>query len=1803
MKRLLLFLLALIVLPTVSFSQTLIMNEVSQGITGNMEYVEFVVVDNTAIYDCVSGQPPTIDIRGWIFDDNSGYHGAGGIAGGCIRFSFDPLWSAVPMGTIILIYNDAIPNPSIPAADISLGDGNCSVVAPISNVNLFESNSTTPGAVACSYPAVGWTPGGSWSNVLLANTGDCARIVNLAGCEVFSVCYSSCNTNTLIYFANGAEGGADHRNTVYFFTDGDPNAQINWSIGCTDNELVLDANQCGANEQTPGAPNNALNAAFIAQFNNGCSPIPPLVANAMLDNNEICGCDGEATASGSGSIPGYTYEWLDNLFVPIGQVTATASGLCNGTYNVIVTSSIGCSDTTTITVNSGTPLQYTATITNENCGAGDGQIVLTAINGDGGPYQYSITGGAPYFLSGTFSGLSAGSFNISILDNSGCEITGIESMSSTGGPSITNMAVNNPTCAGFCNGSIVATVSGGVLPYTFQWFDAIMTPIGTNSATISGLCAGNYFLEVTDASGATVIVYSENFQTGGPGWTLNVPTGPTSATPNVWEVNDTEGGVAPPGCGVAGNGDQTLHITCTSLFCGSFITGALYNATQTSNVRAESPVFSTVGSSGLSLTFDYIGNGNALLDNASLYYNAGSGWTLLNPSLKTLVCGGGQGQWTAFSVTLPAICDNNPTVQIGFNWTNNADNIGTDPSIAINNIVVSTPGATCPAYANASLVDPPVVTISGSGQICVGATVALSGSGTPNGATPWVSANPAIATVSNVGLVTGVSAGTVNITYMNSSGCSAVMAVTVNALPTISGNAPICVGATLQLTGSASPAVANPWMSSNPGVVSVSGSGLLTGISAGSSTITYTNTNGCQITAVVTVNALPTISGNTPICEGATVQLTGSATPAVVNPWVSSNPAVASVINTGLVTGISAGSSTITYTNTNGCQITAVVTVNALPVINTSQSPLSGCVTNDGIIAVSAAVALTGTVTWTGPSSGSAVGVTLPYNITGLAAGTYDVTFTDETTGCVSNISQQILVSPGGPTISGNAPICVGAIVQLTGSGTAAAVNPWVSTNPVVATVSNTGLVTGISGGTATITYTDNGGCQNSVLVTIYALPTITGNVPICIGATVQLTGSTTPAVVNPWVSSNPAVATISNTGLVTGVSAGTSTITYTNDLGCQVTQLVTINANPTISGNTPICIGSTLQLTGSGTAASLNPWVSSNPSVATISNTGLVSAVSAGTTTITYTDNAGCQSTQLVTVNPEPTISGNAPICIGETVQLTGSGTAAIVTPWISSNPAVATVSNTGLVTSVSAGTTTITYTNSGGCQNTQFVTVNPTPVISSSQTPLTGCSSNDGIIMVTIAGGANGTVSWSGTAAGSAISVSLPYNITGLSAGTYDVTFTNGTTGCTSTSVQEIFTNPGAPDVFDLADQTVCDVYELPSISGNGLTGNESYWTGSSGTGVQIAAGTSITVTTLLYIYDSNASCQDEENVLITIVPSPVLDPISDVVTCDTYTLTAITGLNLINPIYYDGPQPGANVISGTVTTSQTVYIYDANGNCSDEISFQVTILPDPQVTLIKGGGTYCQGDVVGDILVDLTGTASWTLNYTIDGVAQTITNATSPISLGNQEGVYVLVDLSDANCATAVSGTQTILVNPILGSPIAGTDATYCENELVNAITATGSGGTFTWYNDPALTTLIGIGSSFQPSSTIGTTIYYVTETLNGCEGPASMVMITLENCEIIVPTAFTPDGDEMNDFWEIVDLDKVYPNNVVTIYNRWGNVLYESEKGSYSSKPWSGKYREEAMPVGSYYFIIDFGVKELEPLKGVVSIILN
>ena len=200
-------------------------------------------------------------------------------------------------------------------------------------------------------------------------------------------------------------------------------------------------------------------------------------------------------------------------------------------------------------------------------------------------------------------------------------------------------------------------------------------------------------------------------------WTTT-NTGTNGSDPNVWYVSGAECGNDAGICGsVCDAADPSLHIGSNVSVVGdngaSYLAGGLGIWFPETNVRVESPTINCTGYTNITLAFNYIEFGQGTTDNATLWWNDGSGWTLLFDLLKTSCCnsacggvcnGSVQGCWTAYSVVLPASADNNPNVKIGFNQTNNDDNTGTDPSIAIDDITLSVAGGAVPV-ANFSASD------------------------------------------------------------------------------------------------------------------------------------------------------------------------------------------------------------------------------------------------------------------------------------------------------------------------------------------------------------------------------------------------------------------------------------------------------------------------------------------------------------------------------------------------------------------------------------------------------------------------------------------------------------------------------------------------------------------------------------------------------------------------------------------------------------------------------------------------------------------------------------------------------------------------------------------------------------------------------------------------------------------------------------------------------------------------------------------------------------------------------------------
>ena len=282
-----------------------------------------------------------------------------------------------------------------------------------------------------------------------------------------------------------------------------------------------------------------------------------------------------------------------------------------------------------------------------------------------------------------------------------------------------------------------------------------------------------------------------------------------------------------------------------------------------------------------------------------------------------------------------------------------------------------------------------------------------------------------------------------------------------------------------------------------------------------------------------------------------------------------------------------------------------------------------------------------------------------------------------------------------------------------------------------------------------------------------------------CIGLTCQLFVDSSSGGV--WSSSNTAIATVDATGLVTGVSAGSATITYSVALS-YVTATFYVTAPPAaITGTGTICPGATLTLSDATAGGS---WTSDATVASVNSMTGLVTGISPGDQLIYFVVGTGCYATTTVTVNGTTVASIDSSIssvCAGSSITLTDATSGGT---WSSSNPAVGTINAaTGVITGIAAGTTMVSYTVPGSCGPTSATiiimvsnTTGPVGTISGPTVVYLGGSS---IALADVGGTSGGSWTSSNPSVGT-IDASTGV-VTGVSLGT--VTLTYSITGCGGT------------------------------------------------------------------------------------------------------------------------------------------------------------------------------------------------------------------------------------------------------------------------------------------------------------------------------------------------------------------------------------------------------------------------------------
>lgn len=1373
----------------------------------------------------------------------------------------------------------------------------------------------------------------------------------------------------------------------------------------------------------------------------------------VVSNKTVTACSGSAfttTTGGSDVVPaGTQYTWTvaanANVTGASNQTTATATisqtltNTTNTAQTVVYTvtpisgTCSGATFTVTVTVNpTPTVTAQTATICSGNAFSvaptnGSGNIVPT-----GTTYSWSApaaitgisglaSGTAQTTIGGTLTNATAAPINVTYVVTptsgscAGASFNVVVTVNPR--PAITNMTAT--ICSGSAFTSAPVNVTNGVVPTgtTYTWTVAPNanvtgeTSVATASNNISqtlnnttvnaeivtytvtptaNTCAGSTFTVAVTVNPIPVIANKTSTICSGTAFTVApttagsdlVPTGTTytwTVAANANVTGETNQAVAQSSISQnlvnTTSAIETVVYTVTPTFGGC--TGATFTVTVTVNPTPQIAAKTNNACSGVAVTLSPVNGSGDVVPTGTTYT-----WTVVdNPN----VIGETNANTAQTSIAQTLVNNYTSAQQVVYTVTPTANGCAGTPFTYT--VTVSTPVA--------------VAALTGATNVCLGATTQLA-SATAGGV--WSSSNTAVATISATGVVTGLTTGTTTVSYTvtNSVGCTGVVTanVNVNALPvatiTPSGSTTICQGASVTLTASAG----STYLWSN-GLQSSS----ITVTTAGNYSVQVTNAAGCVTTSAVTavvVNPLPTATitanGPTTFCQGGTVTLTASAG----SSYLWSNGATTSSITVN-----ASGCYSVTVTNANGCSATSActqVTVNALPVATISSLNGTSFCQGGSVTLVSTPGS---TYAWSNNLTTQSINVTASANLTVTVTNAAGCSSTSAPFAVTMNPLPTATITAGGPLT-----FCQGGSVVLTaGGGTS---YTWTNTT------STASSITVNTSGVYTVTATNANGCTATsapVTVTVNALPVvaaIAGSNDVCVGSTTILTNATTGGV---WSSSNTSAATVSASGVVTGVAAGAATINYTvtNASGCVTTSSLVINVNALpvnipIGGPSTVCVGSTI--TNFATPGGV--WSSSNVSIATVAQNGVITGVAAGTATISYTITtaAGCSATvtKVVTVNALPTVAvaANGPLtfCQGGSVTLTASGG----TSYAWSNSTITTPART----INASGSYTVTATNANGCFATSapvVVNVLALPNAAIASTGSTICLGST--TTLTASGGVS--YAWSNGAQTASTTVN--------NSNTYTVTVT-GANGCTATASNVVTVNANPAVVVTAnAPLTFCQGGSVTLSA----TGAASYvW--SNGT---LGSTNVITQSGTYYAQGTNAAgCTSNSAVItVTVLPTPVVAALTGSNTvCEASTITlssATPGGVWSTSNSFIATVNNAGVITGMNAGSAVITYTLSNGACNASVSASVTVLNSPATPVITAGGptTVCPNETVQLF-------SSNAPNYQWNSGPQTNN------ILVTQSGSYTVTVVGSNGCAvTSLPMTVTIGddVDPIIVAPI--------------------------------------------------------------------------------------------------------------------------------------------------------------------------
>lgn len=1298
-----------------------------------------------------------------------------------------------------------------------------------------------------------------------------------------------------------------------------------------------------------------------------------------------------------------TYDLYNGNNLLNTNSTGTFTGLTPGiTYTIVAIINQTCSGTSTSVDFTLPGPALTVSSTSTTCGNNTGTITAS---GTGGSLPYTFSkDGITFQSSGSFTGLGAGVYQVTILDASGCSTTTTVTIVNSNGPSIT-FTKTDALCSS-SNGTITANGSGGTPPLQYS----IDGSTFQSNTFFTGLAAGTYTLTVKDVTGCINNVAVTLNAIGGA--TLTATPAATFCNSNNGSITAlAAGGTAPLQYSLDGNNFQSSNVF-TGLAAGT------YTVTVKDANGCISTFTCTVANSAgpaVTATTTTASCGNT---NGTITATGSGGLAPLQYSINgfTFQTGNFFGGLTAGSYTVTIKDANGCTSTVNVTiTTSNA------PTVTATSV---------PAACNTSNGS---VTATGSGGT-LPLTYSINGF-----------------TFQSSGFFSGLAPNTYTILVKDANGCIGATTVTVNntAGPTVSA-----------ITASAS-------CGSNNGIITATGaggtpplqysidgstfqsSGTFSGLATGSYMVTVKDANGCiSTTNVILSNASGlslTASSIASPCSGNLGSITAIATGGIVPLQYSIDGSTFQSSN--VFTGVGAGTYTVTVSDVNGCTATASVTVGIVfaPTV-TATATNANCNSNNGSIT---ATGSGGTSPYTYSTDGSTFQSSNIFSA--VTPGNYTVTVKDAN-GCTGTTSVTVLnVGSGSPPIITITTLkdvsCEpgdGGQIKVSVSG---GTGPFTYTIDGGATFQNSQTFNIDIPGTYTIMVIDDNGCTATVTGVVGSEPgpalTATTTPSVCGSSNGSIQASGSGA--DPPFKYKLDNGVYQSSGTFTGLAPGTYTISVKDDEGCVTTITVTVlsTGGPTVTltktNATCGLINGTITATGSGGT----PPLTYNINNGAFQSSGLFSGLDGGTYTVLVKDAQGCLGAATITIT-----SGTGPSLIAvATGTSCGLVNGTIIAGGSAGTPPLTysingtTFQSGTTFTGLASGTYTVWVKDNNQCFSTVSVTVSNTPMpIVTAYTLSAACGNSNGSIVALGSGGAS---PYQYSIDGSSFQSSSTF--TGVTAGAYTVTIKDAN-GCLNTSGVSV-ANLTAPSLTASSVSSTC-FNPNGTITGTGTGGTpplqysiDGFTFQSSGSFTGVASGT-YTVT----VKDANG-CIATKFVDVANVagPSTLTSTVLDATCGNTNGKITASASGGTAPLQYS--IDGSIFQSGTVFNSvaagtYTLWVKDAN-SCTKTLSVIVVNLEGPNVTASPSPSSCFSND--GTITATATG-GTGVITYSNNGGIYQADN----IFTGLAAGSYT-INAKDANGCIA---TTTVAVGTVGGPSLtAAASSSGCGD---GTITASALGG---------------------------------------------------------------------------------------------------------------------------------------------------